>query len=136
MKNENQTLSVKRDQSISLPASSQERRLAIRYLDWDRCKRKLKKIRQRVPKLHLVYSFLFGITATSGFSLLTFSTQTETKLPTWGYPLYSLIFVFSLVTAIVFVYVDRRIGFDKQSEIDDIIEDMKSIEETFPNPVQ
>lgn len=135
MKNENQTVTLKRDQSISLPSPSQERSLAIRYLDWNRCKMKLRRISQRVPRLHLVYSFLFGITASSGFSLLTFSTQTETKLPAWGYPLYSLIFVFSLVTAIVFVYVDRRIGLDKQSEIDDVIEDMKSIEETFSPPV-
>lgn len=131
MKDENQTVTLKRDQPISLPSSSQERRIAIRCLDWDRCTKKLRRSRQQVSRLHLVYSFLFGITASSGFSLITFYTETETKLPAWGYPLYSLIFLFSLMTAIVFVYVDRRIRLDKQSDIEDVIEDMESIEKTF-----
>jgi len=135
MKNENQSITLKRDQSISLPSALEERCLAIRYLDWNRVEKKLRKISQRVPRLHLVYSFLFGITASSGFSIITFLTQTETQLPVWGYPLYSLTFVFSLVTALVFVYVDQRIGLDKKSDIDEIIEDMEGIEKTFP-PIQ
>jgi H+/Cl- antiporter ClcA len=133
MSNKSTSLTWKREEPISVPVAGQERRIAIRYLDWDRCKRKLNKIRQQVPRLHLVYSFLFGITATSGFSLITFYTNPETKLPAWGYPLYLLAFLFSLAAAICFVYVDRKIWQQKESDIDDIIEDMESIEKTFPN---
>jgi hypothetical protein len=40
--------------------------------------------------------------------------------------------VFSLATAICFVYLDRKMRQLHQSDIDEIIEDMESVEKTFP----
>lgn len=131
MSNESSTISWKRDEAISIPSSSQERRIAIRYLDWDRCKKSLKKCNQPIPRFHLVFSFLFGIAATSGFSLITFLLNPLTNLPAWGYPLYSLVCIFSLFTGICFVYVDRKVRSERRSDIASVIEDMDAIEKTF-----
>jgi len=132
MNEENRSVTWKREEPISVPIPAQERRIAVRYLDWDRCKKRLQKIRQQIPRLHLVYSFLFGIAASSLFSLITLFANPETQLPAWGCPLYILIFVFSLGAAICFVYVDQKILHEKKSDIDDLVEEMESIEKTFP----
>ena len=132
MSNRETTLSWNRAEPITLPFSTKERRIAIRFLDWDRCKKKLRKIRQPIPRFHLFYSFLFGISASSGLSLVTLHLEPEASLPAWGYPLYWLLLLFSLLTAICFVYLDSRIRQQKQSEIDEILEDMDNIEKTFP----
>jgi hypothetical protein len=132
MSNEPTEITYRRDESISLPSTEQERRIAIRYRDWERCKKKLNKIKQPIPRFHLVFSFLFGISASSGFSLVTLYTQPEAKLPAWEFPLYWLLLVFSLGVAICFVYLDRQMRESKESDIDEIIEDMESIEQTFP----
>lgn len=136
MSDESQGPTYTRQEPISVPVPAKERRLAIRYLDWNRCKKKLKKIKQQTPRLHIVYSFLLGITTSSGFSLTTFYLNTETKLPSWGYPLYALLFVFSLAAAGCFYYVDQKNRKGKASEIDDIVEDMEDIEKTFPPETQ
>jgi len=117
---------------IGVPASMQERRIAIRYLDWDRCKRNLQKVRKEAPRLDIVFSFLFGIAAMSLFSLITFYENPQTQYPQWTYPVYYLLFAFSLAIAFVFVYTDQKLRQKKESDIDEIIEDMESIEKTFP----
>lgn len=120
-----------RQEPISVPSPLQERRIAIRYHDWARCKNKLKKIRSRIPRIHLLYSFLFGITASSLFSLVAFYTSPQTQYPEWIYPLYWLLMIFSLVTASGFVFVDKRMLAEKDTVMDEVIEDMEGIEKTF-----
>jgi hypothetical protein len=132
MSNEDTNLTWAREEAITVPIASQERRIAIRYLDWDRCKRKLRKVKEQVPRLHLVFSFLFGIAASSLFSIITLSANPQSQLPAWVSPLYVLLLLFSLATALVFVYVDHAMRKGKESVIDEIIEDMDSIEKTFP----
>lgn len=131
MSDKHSTLSWKRDETISVPSSSQERRIAIRYLDWERCKKKLAKTKNQVPRFHLVFSFLFGIAASSGFSLMAFYSNSQTKLPEWELPLYWLLFFFSLGVGSVFVYVDHQLRKKEQSDIEEIIDDMDAIEKTF-----
>ncbi|MGD0996318.1 MAG: hypothetical protein ABR909_12445 [Candidatus Bathyarchaeia archaeon] len=129
---QDKSVTWKREEQITVPTYSQERRIAIRYLDWDRCKRRLSKARNEKPRLDLVFSFLFGITATSGFSIATFYAEPHANLPNWAYPFFYLLLVFSLGTGFVFVYLDRKLNTNRESEIDDIINEMESIEKTFP----
>jgi hypothetical protein len=131
MSDETRTVIWQRNEPISVPVSAQERRIAIRYLDWDRCKIRLSKTRQEVPRFHLIFSFLFGIAASSAFSLSAFYANPAANLPTWIYPLFMLIFVFSLCNGAIFVALDRRMRRDQKSDVDDILEDMVSIEKTF-----
>jgi hypothetical protein len=131
MSDETRTVVWERKEPISVPVSDQERRIAIRYLDWDRCKKGLSKISQEVPRFHLVFSFLFGIAASSVFSLIAFYANPAANLPSWVYPLFILIFVFSLSNAAIFVALDRKMKRNRKSDVDDILEDMNNIEKTF-----
>ncbi len=131
MSKESSGVTWKREESITVPSSGYEKRIAIRYLDWERCKRKLQKIQKDKPRLDLVFSFLFGITATSGFTIATFYAQPNIDLPNWAYPFFSLLLAFSLVTGFVFVYLDRKLGQVRESDIKEIVDDMDGIEKTF-----
>jgi len=131
MSDETKTVVWQRNEPISVPMSAQERRIAIRYLDWDRCKKRLSKARQEAPRFHLVFSFLFGIAASSAFSLIALLANPAANLPSWVYPLFILVFVFSLCNGAIFVVLDKRMRHDKKSDVDDILEDMDGIEKTF-----
>lgn len=131
MSDETKTVVWQREEPISVPMSAQERRIAIRYLDWNRCKKRLSKARQEVPRFHLVFSFLFGIAASSAFSLIAFYANPAANFPAWVYPLFILVFVFSLCNGAIFVALDRRMRHGQKSDVDDILEDMESIEKTF-----
>ena len=64
------SLNWTRDEQIAVPSADRERRMAVRYHDWQRIKRSLDRISHPLPKLEVVFSFLFGIAATSGFSMV------------------------------------------------------------------
>lgn len=125
------TITWKRDEPIYVPSSGKERRIAVRYLDWGRIKKSLERCNQETPRLHLVYSALFGIGATSGFSLIAFAANPQANLQNWVYPLYSLVCFFSVLTGIAIAYVDRLMRKTKKSDVESIVEDMDAIEKTF-----
>ena len=104
MSDETKTVIWQRNEPISVPVSAQERRIAIRYLDWDRCKKRLERIRQEIPRLHLVFSFLFGISASSAFSLVTFYANPAASLPSWTLPLFILVFVLKVNIHVMLQY--------------------------------
>ncbi len=131
MTDETSTITVKTDQAISLPVSREERRIAIRYLDWKRCKKRLVKIRQPISRLQLTFPFCFGLSVSSVFALATLYLIPEVKFPAWSFPFYWLLLVFSLAVGICFLYLDYKIRKDKESDIDEVIEDMESIEKSF-----
>jgi len=133
LKNEtNTTLPFTRERSIILPSPELENFIAIRRLDMERIKRDLEQAKQKKPKLELVYPFLFGMTITCGVSIATFYAGTQSNLPSWVYPLFYLLFVFSLAIGIIFVKLDENLKRNEKSEIDDIIDNLKKLEETFP----
>jgi hypothetical protein len=124
-------ITIKRDETIAIPSAEQEKRIGIRYQDWERCKRKIKKLRQQVPRFHLIYSFSFGVSASAASSLITSLAQGASS-PSWITFLYAALFATSLIIGILFVFVDRTFRAKRQSEIDDLIEEMEIIEKTFP----
>lgn len=121
-----------RDETITLPSPEQEKRYGIRYHDWVRIEKKLKKIKQQVPRFHLIYSFFFGVSVSSVSALITSYAQPTGNLPSWVLSLYWALFAIGLIMGSSFVYVDRIFRKEQQSDVNDIIEDMENIEETFP----
>ena len=55
-----QVLNWKREEAIAVPSPDRERRMAIRYSDWLRIKRRF-SVLGPVPNLSVVYSILFGV---------------------------------------------------------------------------
>lgn len=123
---------VARDEHIAIPSSEQEKRIAIRYLDWDRIKTRLSRVKEPVPRLHLIYSWLFGVSSTSCLTIITLSSTSQ-NLPVWLIPLYWCVFIFALLCAIVFVYTDKKLSSKKVSDLTEIIDDMNIVEKSFRN---
>lgn len=123
-------VTVTRNQTITLPTPEQT--YAIRHQDWERCTRKLEKMKQQVPRFHLVYSFSFGVAVSSVSALITSYAQPSGNLPSWVFSVYWALFAVGLILGCLFVYVDSVFRGERQSDVKDIIEEMKSIEETFP----
>ena len=124
-----QVLNWKREEPIAVPSSDRERRMAIRYSDWERLKRRLSRVVDPVPRLSVVYSILFGIAASSGLSIIPIAKSQG--LPSWVTPLYACVCVFSLLCGFVFVWVDRKVRSGMESELQDIEADMNDIEDMF-----
>jgi hypothetical protein len=123
-------VTIKRDETIAIPSSEQEKRYGIRYHDWERCKRKLEKINHQVPRFHLIYSFFFGVSATAVSSLVTSWAQGG-SYPSWLIPWYIGMAAIGLIIGILFVYVDRTFRGEQKTDISELMEDMDAIEKTF-----
>ena len=125
-----QALNWQREESIAVPSRDREKRMAVRYSDWGRLTRRLSRVLATpVLKLSVVYSIFFGISASSGLSIIPIATSQG--LPSWVTPLYACVCIFSLVCGCIFVYVDRRVRSGMESDIQEIRTDMKDIEASF-----
>jgi hypothetical protein len=133
MSGETQAEIMWRPQSpIALPTPEQERRIAIRQNDWERCMKKLKKMNKRVPRFHLIYSFFFGVTVSSFSALITSYAQSPMNAASWVLFVYWALFAIGLIFGCIFVYVDKVFRQEQESDVNDIIEEMEGIEEMFP----
>lgn len=126
---EDHSLNYTREDQISIPLSHHERRMAIRCSDWERLKRKLSRAFKAAPRLSIVYSILFGVAGSAGLSIIPIASSTG--LPSWVTPLYVCIFILGLLSAFVFVCVDKGLCAGRESQIDEIKTDMKEIEAMF-----
>ncbi len=118
---------VTRKVSVSISPIYSERHMEIRCADWERIKRRLKQMSRPVPSLQLWYSTLYGIALTALFTLISyavFSVQT----PPWAMPLYGSILFFSVVSATILVWFNRKIKSGKSLDVKDILDEMEEIE--------
>lgn len=123
-------LNWQREEDIAVPSRDREKRMAIRHSDWERLTRRLSRVLATpVLKLSVAYSILFGISASSGLSIIPIATSQG--LPSWVTPLYVCVCIFSFVCGCTFVYVDRRVRSGMESDIQEIRTDMKDIEALF-----
>jgi len=131
---EKSSVSYDRVETIDVPSDYYEKKIAIRYIDWRRCRRKINNIQTSIPRFHLIYSLLLGISASSGLSTVTISASQG--LPAWVLPLYICVCIFSFIASIGFYLVDRMFIKQKKSLTNDLIEDLNDIESTFPSSFQ
>lgn len=124
-----QDLNWKREDHILLPSVDQEKRMAIRVLDWERLKRKLSTVDEPIQKIAVVYSILFGVSASSGLSIIPLFMSEG--LPAWVIPLYGCVCIFSLISAFIFVGIDWKFRSKKKSDIQEINKDFEDIESLF-----
>lgn len=124
-----ESLNWKREESIDLPIPESEGRLAIRHQDWTRIKTKIQRVDNKASSLPIIYSILFGVAGSAGFSIIPISNTKD--LPAWVTPFYILACVFSLLCGLVFVFVDRRLKLRDQTAQTDIFEEMCEIEGMF-----
>lgn len=109
------------------PSPGREKRLAIRFIDWQRLKRKLFIVRD-VGKQTKKYHLFLDI-AMSGLALIPFAFARE--VPSWIKVIYaSFVFLIFLIKTML-AWIDRRETDYRQSELDEILEDLQDVESTF-----
>ena len=118
-------ISINRSFSIAVPSEDSDVCMAIRRLDWERINKRLSVVKKSKSKLPIIYSIFFGIAASFGVSIIPLASSEG--LPAWVIPLYICVFIFSLITAFVFVYVDNKNKTNEDQNIQYILEDMESV---------
>ena len=125
----NQDLNVTSKHQITLPSTESEKRIAIRFIDWNRLKRYIDEKQESIFNLSIPYSILYGVSGSAGLSLIPLFFSTG--LPSWTIPLYICITLFSLLCAIIFNILDytfkKKVCEDKKNISTEMIE----IENTF-----
>lgn len=124
------SLNYTRTDSVALPQSTAEKRLAIRMLDWERLKRHVAKCRaNQESDLAGWYFFCFGF---SGSAFLTIiPLELSEKVPSWAVPSYLAAAIGSLVLGIALVVVHRRSKKERADRIEELNIDMGEIEAGF-----
>lgn len=123
-----EVLNWRREEPIAVPGPDRERRMAIRYSDWKRLRRRLSRVADPIPRLSVAYSVLFGIAASSGLSIIPIAISYGLS---WVTSLYICICGFSLLCGCVFVWIDRKVHLARCSDLEDIEADMEEIESMF-----
>jgi hypothetical protein len=124
-----ESLNWKREEPIDLPIPESEGRLAIRHQDWRRLKNRIQRVDNNSWNLSVVYSTLFGVAVSAGLSIIPLAATKD--LPAWVTPLYICFFFFSLICALVFIAIDRKLKSQRHSDRQDMIDEMSDIEGTF-----
>jgi hypothetical protein len=124
-------LNVNRKETIYTASSEHEERVAIRRADWARIKRNIENLeRNKPPKLSIWYSILFGVSGSSGISIIPI-VKTH-GLPAWVTPLYVCVCFFSSLLGSVLIILERKLKTRTKSDKDEILTDMAEIEKGFP----
>lgn len=102
--------------------------MAIRKSDWARIKRQISQIESPMPKLEVIYSILFGFAGSSTLSAFSFGAEGKSPLLT---ELFSVLAVFSFVSAFLFAWVERKITPLRKTALSEIQQDMTEVESVF-----
>ena len=115
-----------REATIAVPSAHSESLMAIRRSDWERLKSRISRVANPPPRLSLLYSNLFGIAATAGFSV--YPMATSQGLPAWVIPSYICVSVLLFAFGGVLVWLDRQNRVRTAADLSDAMQDMKEIE--------
>ncbi len=118
-----------REVQVDFPSSDSEKRMAIRRSDWERLRRRIRRVAGPPSRLAIVYAILFGVAATALFSI--YPMTLSQGVPTWVIPTYVCAFVFTFLFAWIFVWLDRKAQARSVSDISDVMQDMEDIEGAF-----
>lgn len=114
---------------ISVPSPENERRLAIRAVDWTRIKRSVKQIHRPLKSLQFWYSCLAGAAVTAGFTIIPLAcTQ---GVPSWVMPFYIIATGACGLMAWILYRVDQKIVETQGADAEGVYADMQEIEQHF-----
>jgi hypothetical protein len=124
-------LAVKRDVYIDVPPPHRERRLAIRYADWDRLKANLQRLAATLGHdfLSIVYSVLFGFAGSSGLSIIPILKTKD--LPAWVAPSYIISTIAALLLGGVCAVLDWNNRAEVRGNVQYIVNEMGKIDSMF-----
>ena len=126
-------LAVKRDEYIVVPPAEHDRRLAVRYRDWERLQEDVRGAgKPEQGFLAVLWPLSFGMAATSGFSIMPMATAEH--LPAWLVPFYALATVFGVALGCVFFLLDWRYGKTVRGKLQSIAEEMRRIGGVLAEP--
>ena len=129
-KNEEPTTGITWNQSapVSAPTPEQERRMLIRRNDWDRWTKKLNRVKNQSTRFDVIYSFLFGFSASSFIALVT--SLSQPKIAMWVIVTYAVSIALGLVLGLIVVYIDKALKQVAQSTVKEVVEDMEEIQKS------
>ena len=114
---------------IDLPRPEKERRKAIRIMDWNRCKKKIKDIQKSSKRLTQLYSTFLGLSFSSLIN--TIVVWESTGISSIIKAFYACVFIFSGILFAVFYKMDEAADKKTKSDCQSILDDMEEIESTF-----
>lgn len=120
---------MQRQTEISLPSTHAERRIAIRIADWKSIRQSVSELDSPFPRLEVAFSILFAISATAGVSVVPISYSQG--LPWWVTPFFGVVFLSTLLTGLVCVFLDRRLGKRRKGLAESLCVRMDEIEKAF-----
>jgi hypothetical protein len=106
---------------------------SIRKFDWNRLKRLTLKSDQKKANLPVIYSILYGVSASAGVSIIPLVFADN--LPSWVTPLYIIITIFSLGIAILLTNMDKSDNKNKDADLNEIKTEMEEIEKLYNEQV-
>lgn len=106
---------------------------SIRKFDWNRLKRLTLKSDQKKANLPVIYSILYGVSASAGVSIIPLVFADN--LPNWVTPLYIIITIFSLGIAILLTNMDKSDNKNKDADLNEIKTEMEEIEKLYNEQV-
>ncbi len=100
--------------------------------DWVRIKTLLQRSKPTSRIYHTAYTVMFSVSATAVFTLITIATINDPPLwpiiATWN------MLIVPLILGIIFFLVDKKNTSGLNSTIDDVFEEMRSIEDAIDIP--
>lgn len=124
------TLNYTRTDSIALPQSTSETRIAIRMSDWARLKRTIHRCKSDHHEGFSGWYFCsFGISGSAALSIIPL--QLSSGVPLWTVPLYICICIFALVLGYVLWKIDQGRTANEAVQLQELQTEMTEIENGF-----
>lgn len=119
-------LSVRRDEYIVVPPAEHDRRLAVRYRDWERLQQDVRKAgRSELGFLAILWPLSFGVAATSLFSIMPMASARD--LPAWVIPSYMAATVAGIALGSVFALLHWKLAKTVRGNLEEIVAEMGRI---------
>lgn len=119
-------------QRISVPVPEQDRAYAVRDFDWQRIKRRVKRLSEKDLDFSIWYPGLIGMGVSSGLSIVTVCNTKD--LPNWVTVLYVLATFCFLFMGFMLRKIDSKARLDTQSDAKEVLSDMEAVESLFNDP--
>ncbi|MHA1410206.1 MAG: hypothetical protein ACTSQY_07885 [Candidatus Odinarchaeia archaeon] len=128
MDEESSKLQWSRTEPISVPSPSMETRMAIRKMDWDRCKRRINGLTIQDLRITKLYSTFTGIAISFFYNWIKIRNDINDP---FNVALNLVTWIAAIVIAVGFYWLEKNRENQFSKNKSEILDDMKDIENTF-----